>query len=165
MNIELAYKIVQDALEYRKRWGNLAGGRVGDHGINEVFEALETVVALYKQDAKKAKKEATLAARQLTASKAREAKLKKKIIAEGKVSAVNITGVSCDAESVDSVSDALKAINAERAVGIRAAQERNELLSKQSHMLDRLDWLECLEAAGVDNWQGMEEAIAIRDKK
>lgn len=25
-------------------------------------------------------------------------------------------------------------------------------------MVDRLEWLDCLEAAGVDNWQGYDEA-------
>ena len=28
---------------------------------------------------------------------------------------------------------------------------------------EREDWLQCLEAAGVDNWQGMEEAIKIHN--
>jgi hypothetical protein len=27
---------------------------------------------------------------------------------------------------------------------------------------ERVNWLDCLEAAGVDNWEGMEEAIRIR---
>jgi hypothetical protein len=31
-------------------------------------------------------------------------------------------------------------------------------------LLERDDWLSCLESAGVDNWQGMEEAIRIRNE-
>jgi hypothetical protein len=30
-------------------------------------------------------------------------------------------------------------------------------------LLKDQDWLACLEAAGVDNWQGYDEAIRIRD--
>jgi len=29
---------------------------------------------------------------------------------------------------------------------------------KYDEMLKRIAWLECLEAAGVDNWQGIDEA-------
>jgi hypothetical protein len=29
------------------------------------------------------------------------------------------------------------------------------------NMKKQCDWLDCLEAAGVDNWQGIEEAIRI----
>ena len=37
-----------------------------------------------------------------------------------------------------------------------------EWLEKQVYELRKRDyWLQCLEAAGVDNWQGMEEAIEI----
>ena len=28
-------------------------------------------------------------------------------------------------------------------------------------MQNRISWLECLEAAGVDNWEGIEEAIEL----
>lgn len=31
-------------------------------------------------------------------------------------------------------------------------------------MKERCDWLDCLEAAGVDNWQGIEEAIRIHNE-
>jgi hypothetical protein len=34
-------------------------------------------------------------------------------------------------------------------------------ISEYNQMTKRLDWLECLEAAGVDNWQGIEEAIEM----
>lgn len=41
----------------------------------------------------------------------------------------------------------------------------NEFVSIRIDQWERLkrrdEWLECLEAAGVDNWQGMEEAISI----
>lgn len=36
-------------------------------------------------------------------------------------------------------------------------------LEKYARLLERDDWLECLEAAGVDNWEGIEEAIRIRN--
>ena len=32
-------------------------------------------------------------------------------------------------------------------------------------MQERLAWLNCLEAAGVDNWQGIDEAIAMHNEK
>ena len=28
-------------------------------------------------------------------------------------------------------------------------------------MLTRIDWLECLESAGVDNWEGFDYAVEI----
>lgn len=34
--------------------------------------------------------------------------------------------------------------------------------AEYKRLKDRSFWLECLEDAGVDNWQGMEEAIDIR---
>jgi hypothetical protein len=37
--------------------------------------------------------------------------------------------------------------------------------AKFKHIEDQLDWLECLEAAGVDNWQGIEEAIHMRHEE
>jgi len=36
-------------------------------------------------------------------------------------------------------------------------QEYNTLCKKS-------DWLDCLEEAGVDNWQGIEEAIRIKNE-
>lgn len=30
-------------------------------------------------------------------------------------------------------------------------------------LIARVEWLECLEAAGVDNWNGFEEAFRYRD--
>lgn len=43
---------------------------------------------------------------------------------------------------------------------------KNETITISKNEYDRLvkrdDWLECLEAAGVDNWQGIEYAIALR---
>ena len=35
--------------------------------------------------------------------------------------------------------------------------------AEYDELIDRVDWLDCLEAAGVDNWEGWEEACAIRD--
>lgn len=37
-------------------------------------------------------------------------------------------------------------------------------ITKEEHerLLDREEWLECLEAAGVDNWGGIEEACRLR---
>lgn len=34
--------------------------------------------------------------------------------------------------------------------------------SEYEQLIERDIWLQCLEAAGVDNWQGMEEAIRIK---
>ena len=31
-------------------------------------------------------------------------------------------------------------------------------------LIEDSEWLECLEAAGVDNWHGIEEAIRIRNE-
>lgn len=36
-------------------------------------------------------------------------------------------------------------------------------LSEYKHLLENKDWLECLNAAGVDNWEGIDEAINIRE--
>lgn len=33
--------------------------------------------------------------------------------------------------------------------------------SEYDSLLQQSEWLECLEAAGVDNWQGIEEAYAL----
>ena len=35
--------------------------------------------------------------------------------------------------------------------------------SRYDDMKERLAWLECLEAAGVDNWQGIDEAFNMMD--
>lgn len=32
-----------------------------------------------------------------------------------------------------------------------------------NHLVERDDWLDCLEAAGVDNWGGWDYALEIRD--
>jgi PHD/YefM family antitoxin component YafN of YafNO toxin-antitoxin module len=41
------------------------------------------------------------------------------------------------------------------------------ILSKEEYndLMEKIYWLECLEAAGVDNWSGMEEAIRIRNEE
>ena len=31
-------------------------------------------------------------------------------------------------------------------------------------LLERDEWLDCLEAAGVDNWEGIDEAFIIREE-
>ena len=64
------------------------------------------------------------------------------------------------AEDVEATKAAIevldKAINAKPPVIIKlTAVEYGE-------MLKRLEWLDCLEAAGVDNWVGIEEAIRIK---
>jgi len=33
--------------------------------------------------------------------------------------------------------------------------------SEYDALLKRVKWLDCLEATGVDNWQGVDEAIAM----
>lgn len=38
-------------------------------------------------------------------------------------------------------------------------------MEEYENMVERLNWLDCLEAAGVDNWQGIDEAINIRDEE
>jgi hypothetical protein len=38
-------------------------------------------------------------------------------------------------------------------------------VKEYENMVERLNWLDCLEAAGVDNWQGIDEAINIRDEE
>lgn len=35
-------------------------------------------------------------------------------------------------------------------------------VEEHDRLLEREDWLECLEAAGVDNWEGYSEAHRIR---
>jgi len=43
---------------------------------------------------------------------------------------------------------------------------KNKILQKQIEELKKRDeWLSCLEAAGVDNWEGYDIAIDIRDSK
>lgn len=37
-------------------------------------------------------------------------------------------------------------------------------LKEYNSLCERNDWLNCLEAAGVDNWCGWDEAINIRDE-
>lgn len=34
--------------------------------------------------------------------------------------------------------------------------------AEYDELLEAAAWLDCLEAAGVDNWDGIEEAIAMR---
>lgn len=35
--------------------------------------------------------------------------------------------------------------------------------AEYERLQERDDWLSCLEAAGVDNWDGMDEAIFMRE--
>jgi hypothetical protein len=46
------------------------------------------------------------------------------------------------------------------AVPVRVIRE-----SDFERLKERLDWLECLEAAGVDNWPGMEDAIRLHNNE
>jgi hypothetical protein len=39
-----------------------------------------------------------------------------------------------------------------------------DLQPRLTRLQKRSDWLSCLELAGVDNWQGMEEAIRIKEE-
>lgn len=45
-------------------------------------------------------------------------------------------------------------------------EQETVTIPKQEYekLLDRDQWLCCLEAAGVDNWCGWDEAISIRDE-
>ena len=36
--------------------------------------------------------------------------------------------------------------------------------AEYNEMQERIFWLECLEAAGVDNWQGIEKAYIIQEE-
>lgn len=49
--------------------------------------------------------------------------------------------------------------------GMMMADEEMVTIKKSEYarLIKREEWLECLEAAGVDNWQGIDEAIQIRD--
>ena len=38
-------------------------------------------------------------------------------------------------------------------------------LKEYNHLKELVSWLVCLEEAGVDNWEGMEEAIHIRRER
>jgi len=46
----------------------------------------------------------------------------------------------------------------------QAADRIEELENKLEQAKERLDWLACLEAAGVDNWQGIDMAIEMRNE-
>ena len=45
------------------------------------------------------------------------------------------------------------------------AEEETVTITKAEYdsLLEDRDWLQCLEAAGVDNWQGFEVAIDIKN--
>ena len=84
MNIEEAQSVVAEVIEGRRRWGISYGS--GAFSLSQITEALVTVAdELGDQDGIAAaavqvkQDELTKVKRQLTASKAREAKLKKKI--------------------------------------------------------------------------------------
>lgn len=40
-------------------------------------------------------------------------------------------------------------------------------ISKKEYelLLKSVEWLECLEAAGVDNWEGIDHAVSLRDEE
>lgn len=38
-------------------------------------------------------------------------------------------------------------------------------LKEYNRLKDQVSWLECLEDAGVDNWEGIEEAIDIHRER
>ena len=37
-------------------------------------------------------------------------------------------------------------------------------LSEYERLLENEDWLKCLNAAGIDNWPGRDEAVDIREE-
>lgn len=37
-------------------------------------------------------------------------------------------------------------------------------LSEYKRLLEEEDWLECLNAAGVDNWSGIDEAFDVQEE-
>lgn len=45
-------------------------------------------------------------------------------------------------------------------------KEETITISKKQydHLIERVSWLDCLEAAGVDNWCGFEHAQTMRDE-
>lgn len=45
------------------------------------------------------------------------------------------------------------------------AENETVTLTKAEYerMLERLEWLDCLEAAGVDNWEGYDIALEMLD--
>lgn len=77
VNLEQAQKIVQDTIEGRKRWGKMFAGEASSTQLLDALcvlsEALEDTLGGISRE------EHTRVIRQLTASKAREAKLKKQI--------------------------------------------------------------------------------------
>ena len=46
-------------------------------------------------------------------------------------------------------------------------QEETITISRKyyEHLVERNNWLECLEAAGVDNWDGWDEAAAMMNEE
>lgn len=81
MDVKKAQQIVSRAISGRARWGKLY---YCENTIEEVLDALmcldkEMILAVNHQDNLVEKEDLTLARRQLTASKAREARQKKKI--------------------------------------------------------------------------------------
>ena len=64
------------------------------------------------------------------------------------------------AEDVEATKAAIevldKVINAKPPVFVKVPE------AEYQEMQRRLNWLDCLEAAGVDNWVGIEEAIRIK---
>jgi hypothetical protein len=42
--------------------------------------------------------------------------------------------------------------------------EVSRLRAELAKSAEDIDWLRCLEAAGVDNWEGIDTAIEMRDE-
>ena len=50
-------------------------------------------------------------------------------------------------------------------VSLEGPSEVTIPLSEYQQLQERVEWLNDLEEAGVDNWQGMEDAIRIRNER
>lgn len=44
-------------------------------------------------------------------------------------------------------------------------EEKTNILAYFDSLIEDSNWLNCLEAAGVDNWSGIDEAYNIRDEE
>lgn len=78
MDLEKAQQIVQDTIEGRKRWGQMFYSEFNSDTLLDALVCLSE--AVQESAGAVSREELTLVKRQLTASKAREAKLKKQII-------------------------------------------------------------------------------------
>ena len=125
MDATRANRIVAAVIAGRKRWGSAYG--TGEFNLSEITEALVTLHESGEAIVEDHKEELVRVKRQLTASKAREAKIKKQVLEVGQDSAVAITGDPDDAEEITTLSGALRAIRAEQEMGRKANDRANQL--------------------------------------